>query len=225
MNTIMTIENLVKIYQSDEIKTVALDHINLSIEKGLFYAITGKSGSGKSTLLHVVSGMDRPTSGCVKISGKDIHRMKDSEISRFRRQNIGFVYQSYHLLPEFSVAENIKMPVYLDKGKVDEAYFTELTDAFDLTDQTEKFPSQLSGGQRQRVASARAMINRPDIIFADEPTGNLDRRSGEEVIAKLCACQKKFGQTILLVTHDMDIARLADQVIRIEDGKVIQGVA
>lgn len=220
MGIILRTNQLEKIYSSGENAVHALKHVDISIEEGTFNAIIGKSGSGKSTLLHVISGLDHPTSGEVFLEGENIHAMTDKELSALRRQKFGFVFQSYNLLSEFCVEENIKMPLFLDKRPCDEAYIEEIMKSLGILEKRYKFPDELSGGQQQRVALARALANKPRIIFADEPTGNLDKKTGEEVLELLIDTKKRFQQTILLVTHDLDIARLADRVIQIEDGEI-----
>lgn len=222
MAAILSAKNLNKTYDMGEVKVEAVKDISLEIEKGYFYAIIGKSGSGKSTLLHLLSGLDEPTRGKVLIGGKDIHKMKDSEMSALRREKIGFVFQSYNLLPEFCAEENIRMPLYLNHTKPNKAYIRDLMKTLGIYDLRLKFPSQMSGGEQQRVAIARALAAQPDIVFADEPTGNLDQQSGKDVLALLKMMKEKWNQTILLVTHDMEIAQVADRIIEIRDGKVVR---
>lgn len=220
MGIILRTNQLEKVYGSGENAVHALKHVELSIEEGTFNVIIGKSGSGKSTLLHVISGLDSPTEGEVFLEGENIHSLTDKELSALRRKKFGFVFQSYNLLSEFCVEENIKMPIFLDNQLCDEAYIEEIMKSLGILEKRYKFPDELSGGQQQRVAIARALANKPRIIFADEPTGNLDKKTGEEVIGLFSKMQKQFHQTILLVTHDMDIARLADRLIQIEDGEI-----
>lgn len=220
MAIILKTEGLTKEYQNGEKKTEVLKGIDLKVEDNSFCAITGRSGSGKSTLLHVASGLLTPTSGKAAIGGEDILNLKEEERCRLRRDKIGFVFQSYNLLPEFSVEENIKMPLFLAGRKPDEEYLKEIMGSLGLYKLRKKFPSQLSGGEKQRTAIARALANKPQIIFADEPTGNLDKRTGEEVMELLLHCRKKFGQTLLLVTHDMDIAGRAERILVMEDGRI-----
>ena len=221
MAIVLEVQNLSKVYKTGEVKVSAIKGINLAIERGLFYSIIGKSGSGKSTLLHLLSGLDKPTSGKVLIDGVDIHKLKDNELSKLRRQKMGFVFQSYNLLPEFCVEENIKMPLYLNKNNPDKRYIKKIMEMLDIADLRLKFPNQLSGGEQQRVALARALAARPSIIFADEPTGNLDVETSKKVIYLLKAMQREFDQTVLLVTHDMEIAEQADKTIRLQDGMII----
>lgn len=220
MGVILSARNLQKIYNMGEVKVPAVKDISLDIEKGYFYAIIGRSGSGKSTLLHLLSGFDKPTKGTVKIGGKNIHKMKDAQLSAMRREKMGFVFQSYNLLPEFCVEENIRMPIYLNHAKADKGYIRKLMETLGIYELRLKFPSQLSGGEQQRAAIARALAAQPDIIFADEPTGNLDQQSGRDVLRLLKKMKKELGQTIVLVTHDMEIAQTADRMIEIQDGMI-----
>lgn len=220
MGVILSARNLQKIYNMGEVKVPAVKDISLDIEKGYFYAIIGRSGSGKSTLLHLLSGFDKPTKGTVKIGGKNIHKMKDAQLSAMRREKMGFVFQSYNLLPEFCVEENIRMPIYLNHAKADKGYIRKLMETLGIYELRLKFPSQLSGGEQQRAAIARALAAQPDIIFADEPTGNLDQQSGRDVLRLLKIMKKELGQTIVLVTHDMEIAQTADRMIEIQDGMI-----
>ena len=212
---------MMKIYNTGGRKFSAIKGIDLKIEKGLFYTIIGKSGSGKSTLLHMLSGLDKPTAGHVFIDGVDIHKIKDSELAKLRRQKIGFVFQSYNLLPEFCAEENIKMPLYLSRKVPDKKYIKEIMRRLEITDLKLKFPNQLSGGEQQRVAIARALAAKPSIIFADEPTGNLDEATGKKVMNLLRTMQQEFHQTVLLVTHDTEMAGQADKLIRLQDGMII----
>lgn len=221
MSNVLEAQNLSKVYKTGEVKVSAIKGIHLAIKRGLFYSIIGKSGSGKSTLLHLLSGLDKPTSGKVLMEGVDIHKLKDSELSKLRRQKMGFVFQSYNLLPEFCVEENIKMPLYLNKNNPDKRYIKKIMEMLDIADLRLKFPNQLSGGEQQRVALARALAARPSIIFADEPTGNLDVETSKKVIYLLKAMQRELDQTVLLVTHDMEIAEQADKSIRLQDGMII----
>lgn len=214
-------ENLSKVYGKDGNKVVALDNVNIEIEKGEFVAIVGASGSGKSTLLHQVGGVDRPTSGKVIIDNEDIYKLKEEKLAIFRRRKIGFVFQSFNLIPVLSVEENIKMPALLDHQKVDKEYFKDLVKTLGISDRLSHLPSELSGGQQQRVAIARALINKPAIILADEPTGNLDSRTSSDVLSLLKVTSKKFNQTIVMITHNNEIAQLTDRIIRIEDGKIV----
>lgn len=221
MEAVLEAKKLMKIYNTGGRKFSAIKGIDLKIEKGLFYTIIGKSGSGKSTLLHMLSGLDKPTAGHVFIDGVDIHKIKDSELAKLRRQKIGFVFQSYNLLPEFCAEENIKMPLYLSRKVPDKKYIKEIMRRLEITDLKLKFPNQLSGGEQQRVAIARALAAKPSIIFADEPTGNLDEATGKKVMNLLRTMQQEFHQTVLLVTHDTEIAGQADKLIRLQDGMII----
>ena len=215
-------ENLSKVYGKDGNKVVALDNVNIEIEKGEFVAIVGASGSGKSTLLHQVGGVDRPTSGKVIIDNEDIYKLKEEKLAIFRRRKIGFVFQSFNLIPVLSVEENIKMPALLDHQKVDKEYFKDLVKTLGISDRLNHLPSELSGGQQQRVAIARALINKPAIILADEPTGNLDSETSKEIMEMLKLSVRKYNQTATVITHDLSIAENADRVIKIKDGKVIE---
>lgn len=222
MEVILSAKHLNKTYDMGEVKVEAVKDISLEIEKGYFYAIIGKSGSGKSTLLHLLSGFDKPTKGSVYMSGEDIHKMKDAKLSAMRREKMGFIFQSYNLLPEFCVEENISIPLYLNHSKPKEGYIQELMKTLGIYELRLKFLSQLSGGEQQRVAIARALVAQPDIVFADEPTGNLDQQSGRGVLELLKMMKEKWGQTLLLVTHDMEIAQNADRIIEIQDGVIVR---
>ncbi|MBE5963117.1 MAG: ABC transporter ATP-binding protein [Lachnospiraceae bacterium] len=213
-------QNLKKEYGRGELAVEALKGLDFEIEEGYFYAIIGKSGSGKSTLLHLLGALDKPTSGELLLEGKSVFSMNDKEIAILRRRRIGFVFQSFNLLPEHTVMENILMSLYLDNKKPDEEQFGQIIKALGIEEKLSYYPDELSGGQRQRVAIARALITKPAILLADEPTGNLDAASGTEVLHLLKESAKKFGQTIVLVTHDMEIASKADRVIQILDGKI-----
>ncbi|WP_346896957.1 ABC transporter ATP-binding protein [Clostridium sp. UBA7503] len=219
---ILKIENLSKIYGEGDNKVEALKNINLSINKGEFVAIIGASGSGKSTLLHLLGGLDRPTSGKVIIDENSIYDYKDEELSIFRRRKIGFIFQFFNLIPVLDVEENIELPVVLDNEKVDNEYLDEIISILNLKDRRTHLPSELSGGQQQRVSIGRALINKPSIILADEPTGNLDSKNTREVIELLKFTARKFNQTLILITHDSNIASMADRVITIEDGQIIE---
>ena len=199
----------------------ALNGVDLSIEKGLFYAIIGRSGSGKSTLLHVLSGLDRPTSGKVLIDGVDMFSFSDEKMAIFRRRSMGFVFQQFNLLDEYSVLNNICMPLRLDGRKPDETFLAEVTKMLGIEEKLKKYPYELSGGEQQRVAIARSILAKPHIIFADEPTGNLDKKAGEDTLNLLSSCAARFGQTLIIVTHDLEIAKKADRIIKIEDGKIV----
>jgi putative ABC transport system ATP-binding protein len=216
-------ENLTKIYGSGDNAVHALDNVNINIENGSFTAIVGTSGSGKSTLLHMLGGLDRPTSGKVYVANEDLSSLKDDELTIFRRRKIGFVFQDYNLLPTISVYENIVLPIGLDGGKVDEKYTDEIIEALGLQKKLQSLPGNLSGGQKQRVAIARAMSSKPAIILADEPTGNLDSKTGNEVILLFKMLCTRFKQTLVMITHNEEIAQSADKIIRIEDGKVFDG--
>ena len=215
-------ENLSKIYGKNDNKVVALDNVNISVKKGEFVAIIGASGSGKSTLLHQIGGVDRPSGGKVFIDNEDIYRLTESNLAVFRRRNIGFVFQSFNLIPVLSVEENITMPLLLDHQKVDIEYFNDLIKTLGLEKRLNHLPSELSGGQQQRVAIARALINKPAIILADEPTGNLDSENSKEIMEMLKLSIRKYNQTAIVITHDLSIAENADRIIKIKDGKVVK---
>ncbi len=219
---ILKIENLTKTYGEGNNKVEALNDINLSINKGEFVAIIGPSGSGKSTLLHLLGGLDRPTSGKVIIDEKSIYDFKDEELSIFRRRKIGFIFQFFNLIPVLDVEENIELPVILDNENVDKDYLDEIITILNLQDRRTHIPSELSGGQQQRVSIGRALINKPSIILADEPTGNLDSKNTREVIELLKFTAREFNQTLILITHDSNIASMADRVITIADGQIIE---
>ncbi len=218
---VLKVENLKKIYGKGENKVEALKNINLSVTKGEFVAIVGASGSGKSTLLHLLGGLDRPTAGNVVIDGESIYDYKEEKLAVFRRRKIGFVFQSYNLLPILDVEENISLPTLLDNDKVDKVYLEELIKILGLSARRKHLPSELSGGQQQRVSIGRAVFNKPSIILADEPTGNLDTKSSKDVIELLKFTAKKYNQTLILITHDINIATMADRVITIGDGEMI----
>lgn len=203
----------------------ALAGVNLSVENGEFVAVVGTSGSGKSTLLHMLGGLDRATSGKVYVDGKDIFALKDEELTIFRRRKIGFVFQSFNLVPVLSVYENIVLPLQLDGKTVDNAFIGEIAEALGLKEKLNVLPNQLSGGQQQRVATARALAAKPAILLADEPTGNLDSRTSQDVMGLLKTTSTKFAQTIVMITHNEEIAQLADRIIRIEDGRIVTGKA
>lgn len=211
----------VKEYKTSSGAVNALNGVDLSIEKGLFYAIIGRSGSGKSTLLHVLSGLDRPTSGKVLIDGVDMFSFSDEKMAIFRRRSMGFVFQQFNLLDEYSVLNNICMPLRLDGRKPDETFLAEVTKMLGIEEKLKKYPYELSGGEQQRVAIARSILAKPHIIFADEPTGNLDKKAGEDTLNLLSSCAARFGQTLIIVTHDLEIAKKADRIIKIEDGKIV----
>ena len=213
--------NLKKYYGSGDTMVKALDGVNFSVENGEFIAIIGTSGSGKSTLLHMIGGLDRPTSGTVKVAGKDIFSLKDDALTIFRRRKIGFIFQSYNLVPVLNVYENIVLPIELDGNKVDKAHIDNIIETLGLTSKTNNLPNQLSGGQQQRVAIARALATKPAIILADEPTGNLDSKTSLDVLGLLKITSDKFKQTIVMITHNEEIAQMADRIIRIEDGRIV----
>lgn len=220
MKILKTID-LSKTYGKGESKVKALKDINIEIEKGKFTSIIGPSGSGKSTLLHCMAGLDDITSGKVILDDKDISTLSEEKLSQLRRQKFGFIFQSFNLIPVVDVYENITLPVSLDSKKVDKNYVYEIIEILGLKDKIKKFPNELSGGQQQRVAIARALVNKPDIIFADEPTGNLDSKTTQEVINLLKLCVEKFGQTLIMITHNNEIAKMADVCIKVQDGKVL----
>lgn len=221
MSIILKAEKLYKEYKTSSGAVNALNGVDLSIEKGLFYAIIGRSGSGKSTLLHVLSGLDRPTSGKVLIDGVDMFSFSDEKMAIFRRRSMGFVFQQFNLLDEYSVLNNICMPLRLDGRKPDETFLAEVTKMLGIEEKLKKYPYELSGGEQQRVAIARSILAKPHIIFADEPTGNLDKKAGEDTLNLLSSCAARFGQTLIIVTHDLEIAKKADRIIKIEDGKIV----
>ncbi len=218
---ILKANNLKKYYSEGESEVKALDGVDLEVEKGEFVAIVGTSGSGKSTLLHMLGGLDRPTSGDVIVEGKKLFDLKDDELTIFRRRKIGFVFQAYNLVPVLNVYENIVLPMELDGEKVDKDFVDEIIDTLMLSSKKEALPNQLSGGQQQRVAIARALASRPAIILADEPTGNLDSKTGQDVLGLLKVSAQKYSQTIVMITHNDEIAQLAGRIIRIEDGKIV----
>ena len=218
---ILSTTNLKKIYGNGENAVHALDGVTLSIEPGEFAAVVGTSGSGKSTLLHMLGGLDRPTSGQVTVDGKNIFSLKDEELTIFRRRKIGFVFQNYNLVPVLNVYENIVLPIQLDGNEPDTAYINNIIETLGLFEKLSNLPNNLSGGQQQRVAIARAIASKPAIILADEPTGNLDSKTSQDVLGLLKLTSQKFSQTIVMITHNEEIAQLADRIIRIEDGKIV----
>lgn len=222
MNVLQT-DDLKKYYGTGENQVKALDSIDLAVDQGEFLAVVGTSGSGKSTLLHMLGGLDRPTSGKVYVDGKDISGLKDDTLCIFRRRKIGFVFQSYNLVPVLNVYENIVFPVELDGNEVDRDYVERVIGVLGLKDKLDSLPSQLSGGQQQRVAIARALASKPAILLADEPTGNLDSKTSQDVLGLLKVTGEKFGQTIVMITHNEEIAQLADRIVRIEDGRIVKG--
>ena len=219
--TILETRDLKKYYGAGDTQVKALDGVELNIQQGEFVAIVGTSGSGKSTLLHMLGGLDRPTSGTVTVDGKDIFALKDEALTIFRRRKIGFVFQSYNLVPVLSVWENIVLPVELDGRKVDEAYVEEVISTLGLEKKLRNLPGQLSGGQQQRVAIARALATKPAILLADEPTGNLDSRTSQDVLGLMKVTGQKFAQTMVMITHNEEIAQMADRIVRIEDGRIV----
>lgn len=219
---IVTVQNLSKIYGKGETKVKALDDVSFSIKRGEFVAIIGPSGSGKSTLLHMLGGVDRPTSGKVNIGGTDIYTLDESKLAIFRRRYIGLIYQFYNLIPVLNVEENITLPQLLDGRATDKEKLTEIIEATGLSGRLGHLPNQLSGGQQQRVSIGRALINNPSIVLADEPTGNLDRKTGKEILDLLKMSNKRFNQTLIVITHDESVALQADRIIAIEDGKIIR---
>ena len=221
---ILKVENLTKIYGKDMAKVTALDNVSFSVEKGEFVAIVGASGSGKSTLLHIIGGVDRPTSGKVYIDGKDIFQFNDDKLAIFRRRQVGLIYQFYNLIPILNVEENITLPLALDNREVDKNKLDEMIKLLGLENRKTHLPNELSGGQQQRTSIGRALITSPTIILADEPTGNLDSKSSDEIVALLKKSNKEFKQTIIMITHNMEIAKCADRIIKIEDGKLLKGV-
>ncbi len=219
---ILRVENLSKVYGKNESKVVALDNVSFSVEKGEFVAIVGASGSGKSTLLHLIGGVDRPTSGKVYIDGKDIFSFNDDKLAIFRRRQVGLIYQFYNLIPILNVEENITLPLSLDNRKVDKDTLNKMLDLLGLQNRKNHLPNELSGGQQQRTSIGRALITNPTIILADEPTGNLDSKTSDEIVALLKKSNKELKQTIIMITHNMEIAKVADRIIKIEDGRIIE---
>ena len=222
MRAILETEDLVKYYGDGDNMVKAIDHTDISVERGEFVAVVGRSGSGKSTLLHMLGGLDRPDSGKVFIEGRDIFGLKDEQLAIFRRRKIGFIFQDYNLMPALNVWENIVLPIGLDGKRVNKDYVMSIVKSIGMEDRLTATPSMLSGGQKQRVAIARAIASRPAIILADEPTGNLDSKTEMEVISILKNCVSKYGQTLVMITHDETIAQMADRIIIIEDGKVVK---
>lgn len=219
---ILKVENLTKTYGSGENLVHAVDDVSFSVEKGEFVAIVGASGSGKSTLLHLIGGVDRPTSGKIFVDGNDISKMNDDKLAVFRRRQVGIVYQFYNLIPILTVEENITLPCDLDGRGVDRERLEMILDSFGLRARRKHLPNQLSGGQQQRTSIARALINNPSLVLADEPTGNLDSKSSEEVMSMLKMCNQNYGQTVIMITHSLDIAKQADRIITISDGKIVE---
>ena len=221
---ILRVENLTKIYGKGEAKVTALDNVSFTVNKGEFVAIVGASGSGKSTLLHLIGGVDRPTSGTVYIDRKDIYKFNDDELAIFRRRQVGLIYQFYNLIPILNVEENITLPLSLDNRDVNKKKLDDLIKLLGLSDRRNHLPNELSGGQQQRTSIGRAMITSPAIILADETTGNLDSKSSDEIVELLKKSNRDYNQTIVMITHNMDIAKEADRIIKIEDGKVVKEV-
>lgn len=221
---ILKVENLTKIYGKDSTKVTALDNVSFSVEKGEFVAIVGASGSGKSTLLHLIGGVDRPTKGKVFIDGKDIFAFNDDKLAIFRRRQVGLIYQFYNLIPILNVEENITLPLSLDNRQIDKERLNEMLKLLGLEKRRNHLPNELSGGQQQKTSIGRALITNPTIILADEPTGNLDSKSSDEIITLLKKSNKELKQTIIMITHNMEIAKIADRIIKIEDGKIARGV-
>ena len=221
---ILKVENLTKTYGSGENLVHAVDDVSFSVEKGEFVAIVGASGSGKSTLLHLIGGVDRPTSGKIFVDGNDISKMNDDKLGVFRRRQVGIVYQFYNLIRILTVEENITLPCDLDGRGVDRERLEMILDSFGLRARRKHLPNQLSGGQQQRTSIARALINNPSLVLADEPTGNLDSKSSDEVMSMLKMCNQSYGQTVIMITHNLDIAKQADRIITISDGKIVEEV-
>ncbi len=218
---ILRVENLTKIYGKDSTRVVALDHVSFSVEKGEFVAIVGASGSGKSTLMHLIGGVDRPTEGKVWIDGKDIYDYDDDKLAIFRRRQIGLIYQFYNLIPILNVEENMILPLSLDNREVSKEKLDELIQSLGLSERRNHLPNELSGGQQQRTSIGRALITSPSLLLADEPTGNLDSKSSDEIMELLRRSNRNYDQTIIMITHDLEIAKCADRVLRIEDGRIV----
>ena len=221
MSTILSLRNIHRVYKTASGDVAALRGVSCDFEEGLFYAIIGRSGSGKSTLLHILGGLDRPTSGQVLMDETDIYAMNDEQMATFRRRHMGFVFQQFNLLDEYNVRKNICMPMILDGKKPDPVFFEEVVNTLGLRDKLRKYPSELSGGEQQRVAIARSVLAKPKLIIADEPTGNLDKKTGDEVLNLLTTCAARFGQTLIMVTHNPEIADKADRSICIQDGTIL----
>lgn len=219
---ILRIENLTKVYGKGENEVRAVDNISFSVEKGEFLAIIGPSGSGKSTLLHILGGVDRPTSGKVIMDGQDVYAQNEDQLAIFRRRQVGLIYQFYNLIPVLNVVENMTLPVLMDDRKINEERLNELLEVLGLEKRKKNLPNQLSGGQQQRVSIGRALMNAPAVVLADEPTGNLDSKNSQEIVELLKLSNKKYGQTLIVITHDESIALQADRVIAIEDGKIVR---
>ncbi len=218
---ILKVENLTKVYGKNTTKVVALDHVSFTVDKGEFVAIVGASGSGKSTLLHLLGGVDRPTSGKVYIDGQDIFNFNDDKLAIFRRRQVGLIYQFYNLIPILNVEENITLPLSLDNREIDQEKLNEMLKILGLENRKNHLPNELSGGQQQRTSIGRALITNPIIVLADEPTGNLDSKSSDEIVALLKKTNKELKQTIIMITHNLEIAKEADRIIKLEDGKIV----
>ena len=218
---ILKVENLKRVYGTGASKVVALDNVSFTVEKGEFVSIVGASGSGKSTLLHLIGGVDRPTSGKVFINDEDIYKLNNDDLAIFRRRQIGLIYQFYNLIPILNVIENISLPLELDGRKPDKKDLNEMLELLGLENRKSHLPSQLSGGEKQRVSIGRALITRPSLILADEPTGNLDSKASEEIVSLLKKTNKKYNQTIIMITHNLEIAKMTDRIITIEDGRIV----
>lgn len=218
---ILEVKNLVKTYGKGNTLVHALNDVSFTIDKGEFVAIIGASGSGKSTLLHILGGVDRPTSGKVMVGNKDVYKLNENDLAIFRRRQVGLIYQFYNLIPILNVTENITLPILLDSKKVDDEYLNELVNTLGLANRINHLPNELSGGEQQRVSIGRALMNRPDLLLADEPTGNLDTKNSKEIIELLKLSNKKYNQTIIMITHDPSLAKEADRIITIQDGKII----
>ncbi len=219
---LLKVEHLSKLYGTGENQIRALDDVSFSVENGQFVAIVGPSGSGKSTLLHILGGVDQPSSGKVFLNGQDVFAQNEDQLAVFRRRQVGLIYQFYNLIPVLNVKENMTLPVELDGRKVDEAYLQQLLDALNLRGRENHLPSELSGGQQQRVSIGRALMNAPAVVLADEPTGNLDRRNSQEIMELLKTSNRKFGQTLIVITHDENIALQADRILTLEDGRIVR---
>ena len=224
MDEILKVENLTKVYGKGENRVVAVDNVSFSVKRGEFVAIVGSSGSGKSTILHLIGGVDRPTSGKVYIEGKDVYSLNEENLAIFRRRQVGLIYQFYNLIPILNVVENITLPCDLDGKKVEKTRIDEILKVLGLENRKNNLPNELSGGQQQRVSIGRALINNPAIILADDPTGNLDSKSSDEIVELLKVSNKKYNQTIIMITHNLEIAKIADRDIKIEDGKIVSEV-
>ena len=218
---VLQTRGLEKVYGTGEARVRALDGVDLDVEQGEFVAVVGTSGSGKSTLLHMLGGLDRPTAGTVEVEGRNIFALSDEALTVFRRRKIGFVFQAYNLVPVLSVWENIVLPVQLDGRRPDKAYLAQVVEALDLSEKLDRLPGQLSGGQQQRVAIARALAAQPAILLADEPTGNLDSKTSQDVLSLMKVTGRRFSQTMVMITHNEEIAQLADRIVRIEDGHIV----